>query len=285
MSLSISNALEAAQLLQRQVHGDHVNAEACHDLLQTISATLDNCHADRDLVQKSLLNTQRAFRARARNKSDTRTNEQWKSLAKKVTTILQAMRQPTTEAVRIPPTTLNLTTSTNTRNVAVATKATSVKTCDRDLPSSRDEYLARLKLQKKELYKNPPILPPAPIMIESEWVQNPPTRNAHGELQFTTGHDAQFSNALALFRPNLSPEQILRGGAFGGTYFRSIDSAVLNRHIAGAHAIATTLPPEWILGLDVDLHLTSPTYHAHVNKYKVKCGGSLGMWESSGVSM
>merc|ERR1712154_403079 len=43
-----------------------------------------------------------------------------------------------------------------------------------------------------------------------------------------------------------------------------------------------TVDPNWISNLDQRTMLTSSTYKQTVNKYKVKCGGSLGMWESSG---
>jgi hypothetical protein len=46
--------------------------------------------------------------------------------------------------------------------------------------------------------------------------------------------------------------------------------------------LADTVEPSWIAGLDAKKVLTRPVYDAKLNKYKVKCGGSLGMWESSG---
>ena len=45
--------------------------------------------------------------------------------------------------------------------------------------------------------------------------------------------------------------------------------------------INETLENDWIKGLPMNL-LTSKTYRESVNKFGVKCGGSLGMWESSG---
>merc|ERR1711865_274053 len=55
------------------------------------------------------------------------------------------------------------------------------------------------------------------------------------------------------FKPNLTPFEVLRLGSFGGTYYRPIKSAV-----------------------------TSSNYDKSVNRFNVKCGGSLDMWESSG---
>ena len=45
--------------------------------------------------------------------------------------------------------------------------------------------------------------------------------------------------------------------------------------------LADTVEPDWIKGLAAN-QLTSSTYRNEINKYGVKCGGSLGMWESSG---
>merc|ERR1712054_559969 len=41
------------------------------------------------------------------------------------------------------------------------------------------------------------------------------------------------------------------------------------------------LPREWLSGLKSN-QLKSTVYRPEVNKWGVKCGGSLGMWESSG---
>ena len=41
-------------------------------------------------------------------------------------------------------------------------------------------------------------------------------------------------------------------------------------------------PEEWFKGLIIKKHVISPVYDNNVNKYRVKCGGSLEMWEESG---
>jgi len=84
------------------------------------------------------------------------------------------------------------------------------------------------------------------------------------------------------FRPNRTPAEVLRDGAFGGTYFRSIVSSVTNEKYIGSEVLADTCPKDWTEGLDARIRLTSATYCIAVNKFRVKCGGSLGMWESSG---
>tara|TARA_Y100000385_G_C12873291_1_gene542516 strand:- start:35 stop:643 length:609 start_codon:yes stop_codon:yes gene_type:complete len=81
------------------------------------------------------------------------------------------------------------------------------------------------------------------------------------------------------FRPNISPEEILRGGSFGGTYFRNITSKVTNQDYTDTWK---ELPPEWITDLEINKYVSSDKYRKNVNKYRVKCGSSLDEWESSG---
>mmetsp|Transcript_8110 Transcript_8110/g.12035 ORF Transcript_8110/g.12035 Transcript_8110/m.12035 type:complete len:364 (+) Transcript_8110:103-1194(+) len=132
-------------------------------------------------------------------------------------------------------------------------------------------YRARLVKYKKELYKDPPVLPPRVEVYEER--KPVPKRAKNGELIFEDHKD---------FRPNLTPEEVLRAGAFGGTYFRSIVSGVTNIHYKAEDAIKETLPDQWIAGMNKRQLLTSQSYNNSVNKFGVKCGGSLGMWESSG---
>ena len=99
-----------------------------------------------------------------------------------------------------------------------------------------------------------------------------PKRNKHGELVFTDHPE---------FRPNLTPAQVLQLGSFGGTYFRSITSSVTGERYKAKEVLAE-FPKKWFDGLDIKTQVASKTYDKHVNRYGVKCGGSLDMWESSG---
>lgn len=151
------------------------------------------------------------------------------------------------------------------------------------LPTSTSAYKTRLLAQRKELYKDPPTLPPPHIIIESQSVKQQPKRNkTTGELTFEPGNNKDIVKVLKEFHPNRTPEEVLRSGSFGGTYFRPITSAVTNIHYNSSAVLKDTLPSSWIDGLNKSTMLTSSTYNISVNKYKVKCGGSLGMWESSG---
>ncbi|CAB4065790.1 GABBR [Lepeophtheirus salmonis] len=72
------------------------------------------------------------------------------------------------------------------------------------------------------------------------------------------------------FKPNKSPKEVLQAGSFGGTYFRPIYSSVTKLKY-GSEKV-----------LNIKTQVASPIYDASKNKYKVKCGGSLEMWEESG---
>ncbi|VEU36798.1 unnamed protein product [Pseudo-nitzschia multistriata] len=162
-------------------------------------------------------------------------------------------------------------------------KAARKEATEAGLPKTVSAYKSRLESQKKDMYKNPPAMPPSSIAIEEKWIQAPPKRNkTTGELTFAAGTDKSISQILKDFHPNLTPEEVLRAGSFGGTYFRPIVSAVTNVRYKSKDVLRDSVEPEWIEGLDAPTMLTSTAYLNFVNKFKVKCGGSLGMWESSG---
>lgn len=81
------------------------------------------------------------------------------------------------------------------------------------------------------------------------------------------------------FTPNKSPEEMLREGCFGGSYFRPLYSRALGTTIEDDY---TELPSSWTAGLDITRFLTSPDYDPEINKFKVKCGQSIEEWEAAG---
>ncbi|KLP01359.1 hypothetical protein CEK26_001911 [Fusarium fujikuroi] len=97
-----------------------------------------------------------------------------------------------------------------------------------------------------------------------------PTRNASGAFQFESHPD---------FRPNKSPEEIIREGSFGGSYWRPLFSKHLGITIQDDWR---ELPSSWTAGLNVDEYLTSDTYNPEINKYGVACGQSIEEWEAAG---
>jgi hypothetical protein len=82
------------------------------------------------------------------------------------------------------------------------------------------------------------------------------------------------------FRPNLTPEQCIRAGIFGGIYFNPIggkpgvisDSIDIN---------INEFPRSWFKGLDTSMYLARK-YDKNVNKYKVVAGMNQEYWERKG---
>lgn len=106
----------------------------------------------------------------------------------------------------------------------------------------------------------------------SSWTRTapPPDRDETGVLHFASHPD---------FTPNKTPAEVMREGAFGGSYFRPLYSKRLRTTISGDHA---ELPADWTAGLDVGRYLTAREYDAEANKFKVACGQSIEEWEAAG---
>ncbi|KAF4980839.1 hypothetical protein FZEAL_3237 [Fusarium zealandicum] len=97
-----------------------------------------------------------------------------------------------------------------------------------------------------------------------------PVRDAAGTFHFELHPD---------FQPNKSPEDIIREGSFGGSYWRLLFSKRLRITVQDDWS---ELPASWTAGLDVDTYLTSAAYNPEVNKYGVACGQSIEEWEAAG---
>ncbi|KAF2088073.1 hypothetical protein K490DRAFT_40565 [Saccharata proteae CBS 121410] len=119
-------------------------------------------------------------------------------------------------------------------------------------------------------------VPPADLeTIQAGWtswepVAPEPTRDALGTFHFESHPD---------FTPNKSPEEILREGCFGGSYFRPLYSKALATTITDDWR---ELPDSWISGLQIERYLTNSDYYPEINKYGVACGQSIEEWEAAG---
>ena len=262
-----NTALQLAKDLWKQVNsGNTPDLERCQQIVKELEENADKAPSHKlDTFTKTLNAAQKSFRLQKR-KSDDETSKDWNSLLDSVDKLNSKLQR-------------------KQKNEEEEDEDFRARDDDSEgPPSSASAYLSRLKQQKKEIYKNPPVLPPIGIAIEDENCPLP-KRDKNGRLTFQAGTDKSLQTKLKEFHPNRTPEEVLRGGGFGGTYFRTIVSAVTNKRYTGSQALNDTVPDEWIHGLDKKAMLTSQTYNQHINKYKAKCGGSLGMWESSGVSM
>lgn len=131
-----------------------------------------------------------------------------------------------------------------------------------------------LKLQRLQNPRPPSASSGEEMEGEREYARAPlPTRDANGNILF--------ENAQRHFMPNLTPEEMLKGGVFGGTAFRPFHSSVTKAHLSGL-ADLEEFPAEWYEGLDRDTQLLSTQYDAQVNRFRVKAGQSLEEWERSG---
>jgi hypothetical protein len=97
-----------------------------------------------------------------------------------------------------------------------------------------------------------------------------PTRDEHGTFHF---------DSHPTFLPNKSPEEVIREGCFGGSYFRPLKSRKLGIVIEDDYE---ELPTAWTDGLGISRYLTSPIYNPEINKFKVACGQSIEEWEAAG---
>ena len=74
------------------------------------------------------------------------------------------------------------------------------------------------------------------------------------------------------FGPNKTPVEVIKEGAFGGTYFRDIYSNVNEKWYKEFNQLKSIDQKNYC----------SDYYDVSVNKYGVKCGTSLRFWENKG---
>ena len=78
------------------------------------------------------------------------------------------------------------------------------------------------------------------------------------------------------FNSNKTPIEIIKKGAFGGTYFRDIYSSINGKWYRNSWKEFN-----FLRYIDPKLYLCN-YYDTNVNKYKIKCGTYLRSWESKG---
>ena len=79
------------------------------------------------------------------------------------------------------------------------------------------------------------------------------------------------------FSPNKTPIEIIKEGAFGGTYFRDVYPNINKKWYKSSWK-------EFVHLKNIDPKLYALDYcDINVNKYGVKCGISLGFWRNKGL--
>jgi hypothetical protein len=256
----------AIRLTKEVLDAASPSTETCQDLLQALrDIPMSLSMLKTTQIGKTLSKTVKSFKRHKRT-SSTEQSLEWDQLVTSADKLLSSWKTTAEEQEKA---------------IAQSSKKTKTQLTNKTgLPNTITEYRARLVQQKKDMYKDPPALPPSTIHVEKSKCLLP-KRDKTGALLFLA-NDTDVQTLLTDFRPNRTPEEILRAGAFGGTYFRPIASAVTNLKYNSQAVLKETVADVWIEGLDSNLLLSSSTYRPQVNKYGVKCGGSLGMWESSG---
>ena len=88
------------------------------------------------------------------------------------------------------------------------------------------------------------------------------------------------------FNPNKTPIEIIKEGAFGGTYFRDIYSSINGKWYRNSWKefdfLHDTIKSSSSKRIDPKLYLSNYYDANNVNKYKIKCGTSLRFWENQG---
>ena len=74
------------------------------------------------------------------------------------------------------------------------------------------------------------------------------------------------------FNPNKTPKEIIKEGAFGGTYFRDIYSSINGKWYRNIWKEF-----DFLSDIDPRLYLSN-YYNTNVNKCKIRCGTSLRCW-------
>ena len=149
-------------------------------------------------------------------------------------------------------------------------KAKSLRTA----ASSKKE--ARPEMRSKTAYDAETLVPVKDVeSICAGWTAGEFTGSTPARDKKRTFHFDDYPD----FTPNKSPEEMLKEGCFGGSYYRPLRSKTLGIVIEDDWK---ELPQDWIAGLHVAKYLTSPSYDPDVNKFKVSCGQSIEEWEAAG---
>ncbi|RXK41703.1 hypothetical protein M231_00938 [Tremella mesenterica] len=117
-----------------------------------------------------------------------------------------------------------------------------------------------------------PIIPTGPTYNSTELQRaSRPRRKVDGSLIF----EGRWEN---VFKPNITPEEMFTGGAFGGSFFCNTYSRILHQPLSSQEDLVK-LP---FTISDSDRLLSNDLPDGQVNRFKVRAGQSLQEWEKAG---
>jgi hypothetical protein len=284
--------VDLANSFTKELEKDTPDPETCLDLLKKAGEEVQKMDASSIESSNIVKVLTKSIRSIKRHRRTSEQTDEWDGALKMVNKLLDdgksISKKQSTPVVeqKVSSVSKKQSKAVKEQKVSSVSKKQSTPVVEQEVfsgpvePTSVAEYRMRLVSQKKEIYKDPPALPPTNIEVDPSFCPLPKRNKETGLLSFTA-EDTDVKKMLQDFHPNRTPEEVLRAGSFGGTYFRPIISAVTNVLYKPQDVLNSTVEKEWIEGLPMD-KLVTATYRVQVNKFKVKCGGSLGMWESSG---
>jgi hypothetical protein len=193
MGKSERTVLHLATRLSKEIvnHPDEPDANVCIDLLEELKQVqITMSLLETSKIGKYLTKSVKAFKRHKRTQSTSGGDaaEHWNHAIEMSTELLEKWKKGANEEAKSK-------TGKKTQNTNLP-----------GLPKNSSEYRVRLVTQKKDIYKDPPVLPPPTIVIESEKCPLPKCIKSTGELSFIAGKDSSIQSLLKDFHPNRTPE-------------------------------------------------------------------------------
>jgi hypothetical protein len=185
------NEMHLASRLTKEIldHPATPDPEKCIDLLEVLAKlVISLALLERSQIGKLLSKATRTFKRHLRTASNEDESKMWQAALTKASALLE-----------------NWKSAASAEEKSKKVKKT-IDAIGPGLPKTVTEYRARLVTQKKEIYKDPPVLPPPNVQIEPTKCALPKRDKATGALSFVSGEDSTIDKVLKDFHPNRTPE-------------------------------------------------------------------------------
>ena len=199
MGTSEQTVLHLVTRLSKEIvdHPDIPDADACIDLLGELKQVkITMSLLEKSKIGKYLTKSVKVFKRHKRTEStsggaDSDAVKNWERAIDLSNEVLEGWRKFADKEVEV-------------KSKTAIKKSENAKLSG--LPKSAAEYRVRLVTQKKDMYKDPPVLPPATVVIEAEKCALPKRSKTTGEISFVAGEDSSIQALLKDFHPNRTPE-------------------------------------------------------------------------------